>query len=143
MLLKHLLCNKIDFPCMKQDGEPMVNAKIFRKPCCFNECATCKAFAGEDNCIFQCPAIFNDTVTFRWKEYGPKTYDNGNISKELICVSASLEGFKIKFTELYDKYVLPSLIFLLFVNPSCLTLTNSLLCIYTSGTKNTIFSTGG
>ena len=101
ILLKHFLCPKICFPGKTTDDKEL---KIFRKPCCFDECNRCRAFLQSANCILQCPQIFDEDLRYQWKEYGAVLLDNGNEIKELKIVSGGMEEFKNKFKDLLRQY---------------------------------------
>jgi hypothetical protein len=57
MMLNHLMCEKVEFPCC---GEPLAGSGIFKKSCCFEECASCEAFAEKSQCVLNCPTLFSD-----------------------------------------------------------------------------------
>jgi hypothetical protein len=89
---------------METEGIPKVNGSIFRKPCCLGECAECTARDHGQNSIYQCPRIFDANIEYKWKEFSTVMYDNGNEAKELVVVRAGLEGFRMKFQSLLERY---------------------------------------
>jgi hypothetical protein len=52
----------------------------------------------------KCPTIFNDTIIYRWREYGQVLLDNGKYLTELKNASGNLERFKRKFMQVLTKY---------------------------------------
>ena len=103
MLLKHLLCEKMTFPCKERaDGTP--RPKVFRKECCFENCDRCREFATSADCILQCPILFDETLCYRWKEYGPVLLDNGTELRELKCISGTVNQFRDKFKAILTQY---------------------------------------
>ena len=102
MLLKHLLCRKVDFPCKRTEGK--IRPKMFRKECCLGECDQCIDFWQSPACILNCPTLFNDNNNYRWKEYKNNSLDNGKELKELCSVTGSLQAFRVKFDSLFVKY---------------------------------------
>jgi hypothetical protein len=99
MLLEHLMCEKVRFPCLQKDGAPLVNCSIFQKPCAYDNCQVCRDFAASENSIFNCPTIFNEALCYRWKEYEEHFLDNGNRIKELRERASDVNGFMIKVEE--------------------------------------------
>ena len=81
MMLKHLLCERMLFPSKERPG--VERPKIFRKDCCYHNCDNCKTFQGSAECILQCPALFDDTVTYKWRNYADVLLDNGKQITEL------------------------------------------------------------
>jgi hypothetical protein len=104
MLLNHLMCEKISFPCMKKQGIPLLHANIFRKDCCYESCQNCRDFAVSDESIFNFPVIFDEALCYRWKEFIEHTLDNGHKIKELRPMASDVEGFKVKFLDSLSKY---------------------------------------
>jgi hypothetical protein len=54
--------------------------------------------------VFQCPLLFNDTYTYKWKEYQLIDADNGSTLKEPRFVTGKLEAFVTSFFNQYQKY---------------------------------------
>ena len=106
-LLNYLLCEKVSFPCLRSnDGGPLVNATIFRKDCCKEECEACRAFASSANCVMNCPTVFDDALCYRWKEYMTHSLDNGHKIKELRPVTSDVNGFRVKLMSSLTEYKL-------------------------------------
>jgi hypothetical protein len=99
-----VLCGKVSFPCMKKDGVPILNASMFRKDCCNENCDQCNEFAISKECVFSCPAVFDETICYRWKEYMEHTLDNGHSITELRQISSDLGGFKVKLMTSLKQY---------------------------------------
>ena len=93
MLLKHLLCERMTFPCKERPG--VVRPKIFCKDCCYDNCAVCTAFLTDPACILQCPALFDQSITYKWREYTNVVLDNGKDLREL----KEMIGTVIQFRE--------------------------------------------
>ena len=104
MLLNHLLCPKIDFPSPRQLANDEKRPRVFKKACCVNECNACREFLRSNECILACPMLFDDATRYRWKEYGMVLLDNGNTIKELKCRAGTVEEFKAKFFQVFEKY---------------------------------------
>lgn len=104
MLLKHVLCEQISFPCKQKDGVPAVKGKIFRKDCCFDKCRKCEAFMlnGEAS-IFNCPTLFSDKL-YKWRQYETHTLDNGSELTELRDKTGYLPTFLTSFHGQLSKY---------------------------------------
>lgn len=103
--LNHLMCPKINFPCMSCDGVPLVNSSIFQKDCAHENCADCARFATSENCVLNCPTIFNNEQIYRWKEYQEHSeLDNGKKIRELRPKASNVDGFKEKFFQTLTKY---------------------------------------
>ena len=100
MLLKHLLCPKISFPC----GDDSISSKCFRKGCCYGACAQCQDFLKSNLCILNCPALFDNELIYRWKEYKIHTLDNGKKIKELRAVTSTVNEFSIAFVNMFERY---------------------------------------
>lgn len=105
MLLRHLLCERMCFPCQERPGGAE-RPKIFRKDCCFDNCDACKRFLTSDACILQCPELFNERVTYRWRRYTNVVLDNGNELRELKDVSGIVDEFREGFLAQLLKYKL-------------------------------------
>jgi hypothetical protein len=102
MLLDHLLCPKMNFPCAQRGDEPV--PKIFRKECCHGHCTACDKFQASEYCLLQCPKLFDESVHYKWKEYGKTLLDNGKEIQEIQCKSGSLQQFQEKFTTTLKSY---------------------------------------
>ena len=103
-LLNHLMCAKVNFPCMKKGGAPLLNAAMFRKYCSHEYCNHCRDFADNKDCVFSCPGVFDESIYCRWKEYIKHTLDNGHSITELRPVASDLDGFKVKFKAFLTPY---------------------------------------
>lgn len=101
-MLKHLLCPQVDFPGKAVPGK--ATPQIFCKECCTGNCDACAAFRGSDDCLLNCPLLFNETRHYKWKEYGPVMLDNKKEIKELKVISGTLEQFRNKFEDSFTKY---------------------------------------
>ena len=103
MLLKHLLCERMNFPCPMVDGAPP--PKIFRKQCCFGStCQGCKSFHRSSMCILNCPKLFHERHRYNWKEYGKVLLDNGKANREIKEFSGGLAEFRNAFFLSFGKY---------------------------------------
>ena len=104
LLLGHLLCSKVDFPCPSSKDKRAKPPQIFQKDCCFDECMTCHAFLQCEDCLLSCPTLFDESTCYRWKEYGMVLLDNGNEIKELKMKSGNVTEFRSKFLASLLKY---------------------------------------
>ena len=104
LLLEHLMCKKVSFPCMKRNGVSLLDASIFQKPCAHENCDLCRDFAASDKSIFQCPTLFDDAICYRWKEFTEHILDNGRKITELRVKTTDVNGFKIKFAHSLSTY---------------------------------------
>jgi len=102
MLLKHLLCERIDFPSHSVSGK---QPKVFRKECCVgNACQGCSEFHASASCVLNCPTLFNAKHRYAWKEYGNVLLDNGNAIREIKTFSGGKAEFKEAFSRGFNKY---------------------------------------
>lgn len=108
MFLKHLMCEKICFPCKARDGDggdpSTKQARIFRKDCAYENCAQCKQFETSDASVFSCPTLFDDSIVYRWKEYQQHTLDNQHTIKELRIKASDVAGFRANLSEMMTKF---------------------------------------
>ena len=102
-LLKHLLCNRILFPCI-QRRQDFNSPKIFQKPCCLGECQRCALFQESGACIFNCPTLFDEAIQYKWREYGMTLLDNGKEIEEIQMKSGNLAQFRDRFKDVFAKY---------------------------------------
>lgn len=102
MLLRHLQCERVPFPCKVRPG--IERPKTFRKDCCFDLCQVCQEFLTSPECIIQCPSLFDDTINYKWRQFTNVVLDNGNELRELKEVTGSLAQFKQHFDVLLIKY---------------------------------------
>lgn len=102
LLLKHFLCPKINFPSMARSGDEP--PKIFRKPCCFNECQNCLNFMQSKESLLACPMLFSHERVYHWKEYGLVALDNGNSIKEIKQITGTVDQFRTHFLNCFRKY---------------------------------------
>ena len=104
LLLSHLLCAKVDFPSQSRLDKEQKPPQIFQKACCFDECITCHAFLQSKSCMLSCPALFDNSICYRWKEYGMVLLENGTEIKELTMKRGNVTDFKNKFIASLLKY---------------------------------------
>lgn len=104
MLLKHLQCERMRFPSRTKQGDD--RPKIFRKECSYNNCDSCTAFLTSPACLLQCPALFNETTTYKWRQYTNVVLDNGNQLRELKEVLGTVDQFRAAFNVQLVKYKL-------------------------------------
>lgn len=100
--LDHLiLCEKMQFP----NKDNLIDEKIFRKECCYENCAACAAHSESAECLLNCPTMFDESRTITWKEFETHTLDNGYKVRELrVQQSKSVTEFREKFIEKLSKY---------------------------------------
>lgn len=104
MMLKHLLCERMFFPSKERPG--VERPKIFRKNCCYHNCDNCKRFQDSVACILQCPALFDDTITYKWRNYADIVLDNGKQITELKEFYGTVDEFRVAFYAQIEKYKL-------------------------------------
>lgn len=104
MILKHLQCARVNFPSRGRHGDDC--PKMFRKDCSYNNCDRCKTFLTSEGCILQCPALFNETNTYKWRSYTNVVLDNGNELRELKEKYGTVAQFRDAFSEILLKYKL-------------------------------------
>lgn len=102
VLLRHLQCERVPFPCKVRRG--IERPKIFRKDCCFDQCQACHAFLTSPECMLQCPTLFSDTSTYKWRQYTNVVLDNGNELRELKEISGTVAQFTEVFKDILIKY---------------------------------------
>lgn len=54
--------------------------------------------------MMNCPTLFDDTVCYRWREYGDVVLDNGQHLSELKEVAGDVNQFKRKLLQVMSKY---------------------------------------
>ena len=102
MLLKHLQCERVSFPCKERPG--VAQPKTFKKECSHDTCARCKTFQQSSACILQCPELFNEKTTYKWRQYTNVVLDNGNQLRELKEMHGTVTDFTKVLHEMLVKY---------------------------------------
>jgi len=93
-------CAKIPFPCKGN----VVEAHIFQKDCMCGACSQCAKFEESEECVLQCPTLFDQGRRYKWKEFEDCILENGNSIRELRTQEGSFDVFRKKFLEKLVKY---------------------------------------
>ena len=89
--------------CFRKDNTPCILKGLL--VCCLRECGLCEDFKKSDECLLNCPTLFNEARRYKWNAFSMVCLDNGNEQKELQPNSGSLTEFRETFNESSHIYV--------------------------------------